>query len=237
MYRSYAEQKLTMGLFDYRCMITGLSLKSSKTVLILLEKSGDNYAPIALPVFGEYNRLGAIDSIDENQNTKTILQFFQSKIHSGEVKVDWEEVYYNGEFLKSIDTIEHLFTAIERSVTMEYDCVTYNGKRIEYSLTDANIWNEISRYNLYKNESSQINSDTWKAIYLEPLTDSDDLIAQFNNVQNFMNKNQILWTPPNNAEQHYDEDVTDFLEEAKVTFKDEPYIMSGISIYERVLHD
>lgn len=217
-----------MGLFDYRCMITGLSLKSSKTVLVLLEKTGDDYVPIALPVFGEYNRLGAIDSIHENQNTKTIFQFFQSKIHSGDVKVDWEEVYHNGEFLKKIDTIEHLFTAIERGVTMEYDCVTLNGKRIEYSLIDTNIWNEISRYNLYKNDSALNYSDTWVLIYPETSVDSDDLIAQFNNVRNFMHKNQIQWTPPNDAEQHYDEDVTDFLEEAKATFKDEPYIMSGI---------
>ena len=124
-------------------MVSGLSLKSSRTTLILLEKAGDNYLPIALPVFGQYNRLGAIDMIEENQNTKDILTFFQSKINSGEIKVDWEEVYWQDEFLKKIENIEQLFTAIERSVTMEYDCVTLNKQRIEYSLIHTIIWNEI----------------------------------------------------------------------------------------------
>lgn len=120
-----------MGLFDYRCMISGLSLKSSKTTLVLLEKLKGHYVPIALPVFGQYNRSGAIDMIEETQNTNSILIFFQSKIESGEVEVDWKEVYWEGEFLNKIENIEQLLAGIERGVTMEYDCVTLN--KIELS--------------------------------------------------------------------------------------------------------
>lgn len=224
-----------MGLFDYRCMISGLSLKSSKTTLILLEKAGDNYLPIALPVFGQYNRLGAIDMIEENKNTKDILTFFQSKINSGEIKVDWEEVYWQGEFLKKIENIEQLFTAIERSVTMEYDCVTLNKQRIEYSLINTRIWNEIVCFDFENKEPNLIPSKTWKEIYNQPNSDYDYLEHQFKKAQNFLNKHNLKWTPPNDSGQHYDEEVNDYLEQAKSKFIDEPLMMNGILAYEKEL--
>jgi len=216
-------------------MISGLSLKSSKTTLVLLEKLENHYIPIALPVFGRYNRLGAIDMIEENQNTNTILTFFQSKIKSEEVKVDWPEVYWEGERLNKIENIEQLFTSIERGVTMEYDCVTLNKHRIEYSLIDSRIWNEILHGNFENKESNLIQTETWKKIYKNPISDYDNFVRQFKNVQDFLNKHEIKWAPPNDGGQHYDEEVNEYLNQAKAKFKDAPSIMNGILAYEKEL--
>ena len=218
-------------------MISGVSLKSSKTTLVLLEKLENHYAPIALPVFGQYNRLGAIDMIEESQNTNSILNFFQSKIKSNEVKVDWPEVYWRSERLNKIENIEQLFTSIERGVTMEYDCFTLNKHRIEYSLIDSRIWNEILHGNVENKESNLIQTETWKKIYKNPISDYDNLVLQFKNVQDFLNKHDIKWAPPNDGGQHYDEEVNEYLNQAKSKFKDYPSIMNGISAYEKELGD
>ncbi|MES2397072.1 MAG: hypothetical protein V4549_13765, partial [Bacteroidota bacterium] len=98
-------------------MISGLSLAASRTTLVLLEKVGNDYVPISLPVYGQYNRIGAIDMIHEDESTNKIIEFFQTKINSGEVKIDWKEVYWNGNFLNKIETIEQLIACIERGVT------------------------------------------------------------------------------------------------------------------------
>lgn len=224
-----------MGLFDYRCMISGLSLSSSRTSLILLEKLGENYVPIAFPVYGQYNRLGSIDMILKDENANRILNFFQTKISSREVKVDWEEVYWEGAFLNKIETIEQLMASAERSVTMEYDCITFNGRRIVYALVDYSIWNELTYFDYKNRESVLIQCDTWKEIYKEPISYHGNFVFEFKNIQDFLTTHDIKWTPPNNPGQHSNEEVNIFLNEAKLKFNNEPLIMSGIGAYEKAL--
>ena len=223
-----------MGLYDYRCMITGLSLASSKTILVLTAKYETTYLPVALPVSGQYNRLGAIDMITEDQNCASILAYFQSKINSGDVKVDWSEVYWNGSFLNQIVNIEQLFTAVERGVTMEYDCVTLHNNRIEFSLIDATIWAELIHFDGTQQETNRSHPDTWHEIYKNPVPDYDQSVIAFNNVQCFLDKHKIKWLPPNDSGQHYEEEVAAYLEAAKSKFQDEPLILKGIAEYEKL---
>jgi hypothetical protein len=39
-----------VGFYDQRCMVTGVSLKGARTVLVLPGRTGDAHYPIALPV-------------------------------------------------------------------------------------------------------------------------------------------------------------------------------------------
>ncbi len=50
-----------MGLYDLRCALTGLSLKTQRCDLILLRSCGGQHQPIWGAVTGRYNRLGTID--------------------------------------------------------------------------------------------------------------------------------------------------------------------------------
>jgi hypothetical protein len=55
-----------MGFYDCRCMITRISLRGARAVLvpiILLSQSENRYAPFGLGIKGTYNRLGSIDMI------------------------------------------------------------------------------------------------------------------------------------------------------------------------------
>ena len=79
-----------MGLYDCRCMISGVSLKGADAVLVPLQRPHGDYVPIALAVKGNYNRLGSIDGIEEDANTRLVLGFFQAGLRTGAFAVDEE---------------------------------------------------------------------------------------------------------------------------------------------------
>src|SRR5689334_19056513 len=78
-----------MGFYDCRCMVTGVSLRGAGAVLAPLQQSDQAYAPITLALKGEYNRLGAIDGIEEEiTNARLILEFFERAREDGHFVVD-----------------------------------------------------------------------------------------------------------------------------------------------------
>jgi hypothetical protein len=56
-----------MGLFDVHCGYSGIALRGDAR-LVLMQKAGRRWAPIAAPVASTYNRLGGID---ERRKDKT----------------------------------------------------------------------------------------------------------------------------------------------------------------------
>jgi len=91
-----------MGSFSYSCRLSGLPITGGdKAVLIPLIPNGNYYdngeehvrkfgtthycsndgpnvffRPLAFPVFGEYDSYGCLENIEEDDNTKTLEQFF-----------------------------------------------------------------------------------------------------------------------------------------------------------------
>lgn len=53
-----------MGVFHYRCAVTGLSLNGAECVAIwVAEVAPDRWVPASLPIRGSYNAYGTIDMI------------------------------------------------------------------------------------------------------------------------------------------------------------------------------
>ena len=55
-----------MGFYDTRCMLTGVSLHAIRATVVLVQRPGAAYRPIALGISGQYDRLGSIDGIEED---------------------------------------------------------------------------------------------------------------------------------------------------------------------------
>ena len=51
-----------MGFYDFRCAVSGISLRGADAVLVVLEPDGDQYRPVTLGVTGCYDRLGSIET-------------------------------------------------------------------------------------------------------------------------------------------------------------------------------
>lgn len=217
-----------MGFFDYRCMISGLSLSSARVALVLLEEIGNDFVPIALPVFGQYNRIGAINGIFEDDSTRRTLEYFQSKINAGEAEIDWKEAYWNGSSLSRIESIEQLIACIERGVTMNCDSVVLKGNRMLYALIDYKIWNAAASLEVEEEILPFTESGIWREIYSQPIPYFDNYTFELKNVQNFLTNHGIPWLPPTDAHQHTDEEINAFLEAATLKFKDNERILKTI---------
>jgi hypothetical protein len=84
-----------MGFYECRCLITGISLREAKTVLVPIFPLNDGtYSPFALGIKGTYNRSGSIDSIEENIHTQLLLRYFIEKFTTGDYFID--DAYLNG---------------------------------------------------------------------------------------------------------------------------------------------
>lgn len=77
-----------MGLYDSRCMITGVSLKGADAALVLLQPAANGYVPISLAIKGYYNRLGSIDGIEEDANTRLVLRYILDRSGAGAFQVN-----------------------------------------------------------------------------------------------------------------------------------------------------
>src|ERR1700741_905572 len=73
-----------VGAYHCVCMLTGVSLRPSDAVAVLLrQQGGQPYSPIALPVFGDFDSMGGVDSIREDANTALLVEFFAAQLQTG----------------------------------------------------------------------------------------------------------------------------------------------------------
>lgn len=222
-----------MGFYDYRCMATGVSLKGARTVLVLLSRIGTRYLPITLPITGQYNRLGSIDSIEDDDNTPLILAYFLDKLQAGELVIDEEELGYG-----QIENLEQLLGLIERNVTLETDTVVLGGRRVCFGLICQAIWDAIVEASARARETNtalfeRLFQDVEVAgdIYQGKLSKVSRHLRELAAVQDFLTQRRKPWKPPADAEQHYPDEMIQYLQAARKAFRDCPAVLSGLDAY------
>jgi len=210
-----------MGFYDYRCMVTGVSLKGAVAALVLLAPDGAKLRPIALPVFGEYNRLGAID-VKPDENSTAIWTFFSAEAVAGNVVgnengLDWADC-------------ESLLGAIERGVTEADVYLTLAVEPISFALISQAIWRAI----VSKTADDGVfrPHPTFARIYAGASDACRENAVALAQVDTFLRTTGCDWTKPIDPGQHYEE-VRTFLDEAKRSFSQSPIILKGLADYEQ----
>lgn len=232
-----------MGFYDARCMITGVSLKGSQAALVLLQQVEAAYQPIALQIIGQYDRLGSIDMIDEDDNTEIILQYFQDQLTTNTFVVDAE--YLRGHEAYPIETTEQLLRGFERNMNDHSKAAVLRGKPVVYALIAATVWDAIAK--AAKPPSRDDRAAIWelfgggpvaKEIYSTyPADDLSGHIRAFAGVSAFLTARGIPWTPPDDFSQHYSAEMLQFLEQVRATFHDSPAVLKGLQAYRREIAD
>lgn len=238
-----------MGLYDNRCMVTGLSLKASEVVLVLLHRKGKVHRPISLGVEGTYNRLGSIDSIYENENTRAILRFFTTELATGRFVV--EEDYLRTHKAFPFEETEQLLHAFERNINDHSRAAVLDGEPVTFTLIERHVWDGIA---LHKQELDESSADCFrgvfgqnevaKAVYAGLFDESDragrlrgidtDLIKMFR-VQEFLTEQAIPWMHDDEPGQHYTDDMREYVSAARRKFKKVPLILDAIDQYEKAV--
>jgi hypothetical protein len=142
-----------MGSYHCVCMLTGVSLRPSEVVAVLLRKQDQSFSPIALPVFGDFDQEGGIDRTEEDAHTALLIEFFTAQLGAGR----FAAADYSNDHLiwpeRSADyfsVIDGLFGLIERNTTMWHfwgdgtkPYVTIDGDPVVFALLARPIWDAI----------------------------------------------------------------------------------------------
>ena len=222
-----------MGLYDCRCMITGVSLKGARAVLVLLQEHAGAHLPVALGVTGSYNRLGSLDMIDEDANAAAIYRFFRGELLNGNLVVD--APYLEEHDFYPFETLEQLVGAFERNINDHPKAALLNGQAPVFALISEQIWRAIAaaaKPHRHSLEEFLQTSPLAAQIYNERAEGLSKPAAEMLGVQDFMRFRNLTWERANDPEQHYNEDMLAYIEQAQQQFGDNEIIMAGLRAYE-----
>jgi hypothetical protein len=112
-----SDDAAAMGFFDFRCPISGLSLRAARAVHIaLVATRPDRWLPLTLPLVGTYDRLGSIDGFTPDLLTGLLVDGFAGLARAGRISapsVPDEFAEFTG-----APTIDRLLRLFERVNTM-----------------------------------------------------------------------------------------------------------------------
>jgi hypothetical protein len=223
-------------------MVTGVSLKGADTALVLLQQSGERYAPLALAIKGNYNRLGSIDGIEEDANTRLVLQFFLERLRSGAFVVD--EEYLRAHRCFPIRTIENLLEGFERNMNDGAGRAVLNGQQVVFALIARAVWDTVAQAapppfesvpNLFERVFAA--SPVGSGIYAGSLESVAGQIGELAAVDSFLTSRGMPWRPSEATGQDYPEEMRQYLDEARRTFSDSPTILAALRSYEQEVGD
>jgi hypothetical protein len=240
--RSTEWRRSPVGLYDCRCMITGVSLKGADATLVLLQQLAGQYVPLALAIKGNYNRLGSIDGIDEDANTRLVLQYFLESLRSGAFIVD--EEYVRGHRCFPIRTIEALLQGFERNMNDGAGRAILNGQSVVFALIARAVWDTITQAAPPSIESVQTlskrlfgASPVGSGIYAASLGAVPGQISELAAVDWFLTSRGLLWQPSEATGQDHPEEMRQYLDEARRAFSDSPTILAALRGYEHEVGD
>jgi hypothetical protein len=225
-----------MGLYDCRCMVTGVSLKASDAALVLLQQKGKTYHPIALAIQGTYNRLGSIDNIDEDENTELIWNYFEAKSHGDEFVT--ETRYLEICECWPMKGIEDLLTCFERNINDHKKAAVLHGQPVVFALICQTIWKSLARSPVAKKSATQLFAHLFAdvpaatEIYRDNLTEVSTQLKELSAVSDFLTSRKLAWKPADNPGQDYAEEMRQYLAEARETFRDSAVVLDALKHYE-----
>ncbi|QSQ21264.1 hypothetical protein JY651_39745 [Pyxidicoccus parkwayensis] len=131
-----------MGAYDYRCLLSGISLRGAECVAIVLQREAEGWQPASLPMRGRYNGYGSIDSdfrersyIDD-QATRS----FEDAVGEQRIKLDVEATF---SWRRSDrEGRDRMLATIERAAT-GHGTVVFSGRRVVHTLMDAAFFDAI----------------------------------------------------------------------------------------------
>jgi hypothetical protein len=221
-------------------MATGVSLKGADAALVLLQQATGEHVPMALAIKGNYNRLGSIDGVEEDANTRLVLRFFLDGLQSGAFRVD--EEYLASHRCFPIRTIEDLLQGCERNMNDGPGHAVLHDQPVVFGLVARAVWDTIAQAAPTPNESVSAVfqrllgvSSVGAAIYGGVLGEVAGHIGELAAVDAFLRGRGLAWQPTEGGGQDYPEEMRQYLAEARQAFADSATIMTALRRYEEAV--
>ena len=236
-----------MGLFDYRCAVTGVSLRGADAVLVGLESLGDTesevYRPCTLGIAGTYDRLGSIEDVTEGLHTELVTAYFHERAQAGDLVLS---PLYESEFGNPPRDLEALLGYLERNVndsSEENPAAALHGKRVFSAFVARPVWTAVASAYAPKEGSPE----TWftevfavsraaAQTYRGRAAELSNPIRELAAVDGFLRSRGRGWSVPE-GEQHFGSEMRECLEKARSEFADVPAVLAALTQYAADLHD
>lgn len=134
---------------------------------------------------------------------------------------------------------EDLLACLERHLNDSPNPVFLNGKPVEYALISKGIWDSIAEHSKVAEGPPEV---MWEALFPASSVarriykNKESLVLpqlrELYRVSLEMKAHGIEWKPVDELGQHYGEEMTAFLNEAKTRFKDAPLFLDALAAYE-----
>jgi hypothetical protein len=194
------------------------------------------YRPIALPIKGNYDRLGSIDFIDEDANTRLVLKFFLAKLKSGEFVID--EPYWSKDRYP-ITEVEYLLWGFERNTNDNPRAALLNGEPVVTALVCRAVWDALARATPAVGAAQKQFDELFGGVpvaeemYRGKVSDVSRHLGEMSAICRFLDNHKIAWTPTEGGGQDYSEEMLEYLTAARETFRQSPAVLAGLDDYER----
>jgi len=224
-----------VGFFDFRCPISGLSLRAADAALLgLIEVTPARWLPLTLPIVGSYDRLGSIDGFVPDFRSELLVSGFVRFARAGRVAAPGSPDEYL-QFTRG-PTIERLLHLFERVNTMsQWGAVpfTLDGRPLRQVLIHAGIFAALAppkrpaRAPGYEELEEKLASAPVAAqareLFEEVIIGTDEVrsaasvaLSQLTRVTRWLENHGKQWSPVVESGQYYASDDLEMAREAKV---------------------
>ena len=227
-----------MGLYDTRCMITGISLFTADAVMVGLDRDGDGHRPVTLGVAGAYNGYGVIEDVVENRNTELIMAYCLARARDGEMAFHPD---YKRDLGAPPGDIASVFAYFERNFCDSSDerpALSLHGRPIVYCMISKLVWDAVARAISAGRGTVEVmfahvfgDSPIAAGIYRPALHEVADGIRDMYAVSSFLRAHGIAWSTPDLEEHgavYPDEELEAFVSQARIRFAEVPAVLDAL---------
>ncbi|WAS99270.1 hypothetical protein [Nannocystis punicea] len=135
-----------MGLFDFRCPVSGLSLRAADAVHVaLIEVSPGEWSPLSLPLRGCYDRGGSIDGFTPDFRTELFVAGFARFVQAKRVEAGWARDEL-ASFVRrpGIESLLYLFERVNTMSEWGEATFTLDGRSLRQVLIHAQVFTAVA---------------------------------------------------------------------------------------------
>ncbi len=135
-----------MGHYDFRCPISGLSLRGSDAVHIaLVAVTPERWAPLSLPIRGSYDRLGSIDFITPDGLSALFVAGFARMVKAGRVLAPSARAEFAAfGHAPELEPLLKLFACVNTASIWSPSPFTLDGRQLRQMLIQADIFEALA---------------------------------------------------------------------------------------------
>lgn len=235
-----------MGMWDYQCMITGISLRAAEATVVALRRTEHGHRPVTLGISGTYDRYGAVDNIDGDLNTRLVAAYFRDHVRyvaapgpgAAAVAHGWADTEVRsptatGDIETAISHLAVSTTACSGDTFYGMPVATSpHGTSLVLAFVARPVWDALAGRHPVDGAFDEVFAQAPEAhdIYAGHLPDLAAQADHLRRVDRFLARRGMRWSPPDDSDQFWIDEELALAELAMRTYADVPELVEVLGV-------